>query len=259
MFSADDIVAAIEPNTRLVSVIQASNVTGAIQPIEAVGRHIGEATDSPLLLVDAAQSLGHMPISVQELGCDLLATPGHKGMLAPTGTGLLYVGERAKNVLKPYRQGGTGTESERDTQPTEMPARFESGNHNVPGLVGMAAGLAYIRERGIDQIREHEVALMAQLSERLEAFPHVKTYGPESPSDRVGVLSLNVTGVDPQELAAILDTSLGVQCRSGLHCAPLIHEAIGTKELGGTLRLSVGPFSTIEHVDAVADLLCQMG
>ncbi len=260
LVSVDAVMEAIKPNTRLVCMTHVSNVTGSIQPVAEIGDRLNAMKDArPLFLIDAAQSLGHIPVDVRSLGCDMLAAPGHKGLLGPTGTGILYVGDRAEGMLSPYRQGGTGTQSELDTQPTEMPTRFESGNHNVPGLLGLAAGLAYVCERGVDSIREHEMALICRLQDRLDSMPHVTLYGPEAIDDRVGVLSLNVAGMDPQDLAAILDTSLGVACRSGLHCSPLIHDALGTRKLGGTLRISPGPFSTGEQIDAVANLLEQLG
>ena len=258
--AADAVIEAVEPNTRLVCVTHVSNVTGAILPVAEIGERLNTmGEDRPLFLVDAAQSLGHLSLDVRSIDCDLLAAPGHKGLLGPTGTGVLFVSKHAEKSLSPYRQGGTGTQSELDAQPTEMPTRFESGNHNVPGLLGMAAGLAYVRGRGVDAIRHHEMELVTRLQDRLSSMPHITTYGPKCADDRVGVLSLNVAGMDPQDVAAILDSSLRVQCRSGLHCSPLIHDALGTRALGGTLRISPGPFTTNADVDSVADLLDQLG
>lgn len=257
IFSAEDVINAVRDDTRLIAITHASNVTGAIYPVETVGKFCKNG--GPLFLLDAAQSLGHLPIDVEKLGCDFLAAPGHKGLLGPTGTGILYIGPDTSFSLQPYRQGGTGTVSESDLQPDDLPSRYESGNHNVPGLVGLAAGVSYVRKETIASLRNHELDLMSRLESDLREMPHVRCYGPPNANARVGVLSLNVNGMDPQELAAILDSSISVRCRSGLHCAPLIHNAIGTTELGGTLRLSVGPFTTNDHIDAVTQLLRQLG
>ncbi|MCA9214389.1 MAG: aminotransferase class V-fold PLP-dependent enzyme [Planctomycetales bacterium] len=254
-----DVIDAIRPNTRLVVAIHASNVTGAIYDLAPIGQFCQRSSQPPFFLVDAAQSIGHIPVDVAQLGCDMLAAPGHKGLLGPTGTGVLYVSDRAYEELQPYRQGGTGTQSETDEQPTEPPARFESGNHNVPGLVGLAAGIEYIQQTGLSSIRKHEIHLMTHLRERLQAIPHVSCFGPASASACVGVLSFNVANIAPQDIASILDSTLTVQCRAGLHCAAMIHKAMGTFAIGGTVRLSVGPYSTVEQLDAVADLLEQLG
>ncbi len=251
--SADAIRAALRPDTKLVVVNHASNVTGAIQPIADIGEIARQA--GATFVVDAAQSAGQLPINLAQLPVDVLCCAGHKGLLGPLGTGLLYVRPGVEQRLRSLRQGGTGTHSEDDRQPESLPDKYESGNHNAPGLVGLAAGLDYLAERGIASIRAHEQELTARLLEGLAAIPGLTQYGPTDPQDRVAVVSITLEGFDPQDLSVILDESFGIQTRAGLHCAPRIHESLGTKARGGTVRLSPGPFSTAEDIDAALEAL----
>jgi len=243
-----DVRAAIRPDTQLIVLTHASNVTGALQPAAEVGA-IAREHEIPLLL-DAAQTLGDVPIQVESLHVDLLAAPGHKGLLGPLGTGILYVRPGLEERVLPLRQGGTGTRSEEEFQPSAMPQRYESGNHNVPGLVGLEASLAWLAERGVDWVRQHQHELVTALLAGLRENRNVTLYGPESAEQRVGVVSLNVAGYDPQELAGGLDAAYRIQTRAGLHCAPRMHRSLGTLESGGTLRVSVGPFNTAEDIEA---------
>ncbi len=158
----DAIRGAIRPNSRLIALIHASNVTGALQPAEDVGRIAHE--NGLLFLLDAAQSLGHVPLDVSRLGADLLAAPGHKGLLGPLGTGILYVAPGIEEQLRPIRQGGTGTDSESDRQPETLPQKYESGNPNVAGLVGLSAGVEYLAQQGIAAVRQHELQLINQFA-----------------------------------------------------------------------------------------------
>lgn len=245
---AADIRAALRPETRLVALIHASNVTGALQPAAEVGEFLRK--HPALFLLDAAQSLGHLPVDFGELGCDLLAAPGHKGLLGPLGTGILALGPGAEQHLSSTRQGGTGTHSEEDRQPVLLPDKYESGNHNMPGIIGLAAGVAYLRDCGLDVVCRHDQALAERLLAGLAAIDGVTVFGPPDAGQRVGVVSVQLQGYDPQEVAATLDAHYRIQVRAGIHCAPLIHRALGTLEAGGTLRLSLSPLSTDEHVDA---------
>jgi cysteine desulfurase family protein len=244
----DAIDRAITPKTRLIALIHASNVTGAVQPAEAIGKVA--ADHGIFFLLDAAQSLGYVPIDVAILGCHLLAAPGHKGLLGPLGTGILYVAPRIERQLVPLRQGGTGTRSDEDRQPDSLPDRYESGNLNVPGIVGLEAGVSHLLELGEAHILAHGRMLVQRLLAGLTGLPGLRLYGPPSGDDRVGVVSLNVKGFDPQELAAVLDAQWRIQTRAGLHCAPRMHAALGTSP-SGTLRLSIGHFTTQEEIDAV--------
>lgn len=247
VLSPSNIASALTDKTRLVAVAHASNVTGAIQPIE----EISDITSRRAVrfLVDAAQSLGHLPTSYRDLPIDLVAAPGHKGLLGPLGTGLLYLRPGMESEVTPLRQGGTGTSSDEDTQPTRLPERYESGNHNVPGLMGLGAGAAYLLNETIAEIRRHEIDLTARLIARLQTIPGLTLYGPLDPTRRVGVVSFNLQGYNPQELATLLDSAYGVQTRAGLHCAPLMHRALGTLAAGGTVRISPGPFTTAQEID----------
>jgi cysteine desulfurase family protein len=253
---ADDVSKAIQSKTRLIALTHASNVTGAIQPIAEVGRLARER--GIVLLVDAAQSLGHVPIDVEAMNIGMLAASGHKGLLGPLGTGVLYVAPHLESQIESFRQGGTGTNSEQDSQPDDLPHKLEAGNLNVPGFVGLAAGVAFVRERGIEQLGQHERELAAALYDGILEMDGITVYGPRDPQARVGVVSISVSGIEPQEAAAMLDSTFGIQVRAGLHCAPLVHRAIGTENLGGTLRLSVGPFNTAEDIAAALEAVKQL-
>jgi cysteine desulfurase / selenocysteine lyase len=247
--AADAIGAAIRPETRLVVLSHASNVTGALQPVEEVARLL-RARQGPKLLVDAAQSAGHVPIDVDRWGVDMLATSGHKGLLGPLGTGLLCIRRGLEGEISSFRQGGTGSQGDEDRQPRSMPDKYEPGNQNVPGLVGLAASVSYLNDHGIDEVRQHAERLTTQLLGGLQAIAGVTIYGPREVVRRVSVVSLSVEGYDPQELATTLDAAFGIQTRAGFHCAPHMHAALGTAERGGTLRLSVGLFNTQADVAA---------
>ncbi|MCE9544709.1 MAG: aminotransferase class V-fold PLP-dependent enzyme [Planctomycetia bacterium] len=252
----DDVAKAFRPNSRLVALTHASNVTGAVQPIAEIGAICRQR--DVLLLVDAAQTLGHIPIDVDQLGADLLAAPGHKGTLGPLGTGLLYVSALAEPHLRTVRQGGTGTRSEEDRQPDSLPDRFEAGNHNVPGIVGLGAGIAYLQQTGIENVASH----ISQLTQRLAAgflqIEGVTLFGPHAAADRAGILSITIQGFEPQEAAAVLDAEYRIQVRSGIHCAPLMHERLGTLATGGTVRFSPGPFNTTQEIDAAVQAVAEL-
>jgi cysteine desulfurase family protein len=243
----DDLRAALRPTTRLLAMTHASNVTGAVQHIVEASAIAKEA--GARFLVDAAQTLGSYPINVQKSEIDLLAAPGHKGLLGPLGTGVLYVAPGVEEELDSLRQGGTGTQSAIDRQPESLPHKYESGNLNVPGIVGLAEGVEYIQIRTLTAIRKHEVALAEKLMSGLAALDGIQVFGPADMRSRVGVVSLSVQNFGPQEVAAMLDASQRIAVRSGLHCAPLMHNALGTDRLGGTVRLSVGPFNTEDQID----------
>ena len=242
-----DIEAAITPQTSLIAMLHASNVTGALQPAAEVGRIARER--DVLLLLDAAQSIGHLPLSVDELNVDLLAAPGHKGLLGPLGTGLLYGRPGVENRLTPLRQGGTGTNSEDDVQPLRLPQKYESGNLNVPGIAGLGAGVTHLLGKGLDEVRRRDERLTQRLLDGLAAIEGLTLYGPAQAAARVGVVSISIAGYDPQEVSATLDAAYRIQTRSGLHCAPRMHRALGTFEAGGTVRFSLGHFTTEQEID----------
>lgn len=250
---AESIARALRPDTRLIAMAHASNVVGTIQPIEEVARLV---RDTPTyLLVDAAQTAGVLPISVRETGIDLLAFAGHKGTLGPPGTGGLVLGGRA--LPAPLREGGTGTLSESISHPDALPERLEAGTLNVSGLAGLLAGVEYIAERGLEDIRAHERAMSEALYRGLAAIAGVALQGPSDFAQRVGPVSVTLGETDPREVAAILDTSFDIAGRAGLHCAPLAHESLGTSP-PGTLRLSPGPFTKAEDIEAAIDAVGQI-
>ncbi|MCY2995764.1 MAG: aminotransferase class V-fold PLP-dependent enzyme [Planctomycetota bacterium] len=257
----DDIRDAITPRTRLIAMVHASNVTGALQPVEDVGRLARER--GLLYLVDAAQSVGHVPVNVRWIGASVLATSGHKGLLGPLGSGLLYIAPGVEQQLEPLRQGGTGSQSLDDRQPRMLPDKYESGNLNVPAIVGLGAGIAYLRKRGLDEVRRHAMQLTQLLVDGLRGIAGVTVYGPLKAEQRVGVVTVTINGYEPQVLAAMLDASYGVQTRAGAHCAPLMHAALGTLNLGGAVRFSLGAFSTEAEImlaiRAVAEIAATAG
>ena len=238
---------AIKSNTKLVALTHASNVCGTLMPLAEVAAITREA--NVLLLVDAAQTAGTLSIAAESLGIDLLAAPGHKSLLGPTGTGFLYV--RAGVELAPMVYGGTGSYSELPEMPAALPDRLEGGTLNAVGIVGLSRALSYLAERGVEATRKHEASLAMHLRSRLAAIPGVRLYG-----DGAGapIVACNVEGVGSTEVAHILDASFGIAVRAGLHCAPLAHETLGTL-VQGVVRVSPGPFSTKEEIDDVAEAI----
>jgi cysteine desulfurase family protein len=238
---------ALQPRTRLVAVTHASNVTGAIQPIAEIVR-LARSGDA-LVLVDAAQSAGHVLLDAEQLGVDLVAASGHKGMLGPLGIGMLYVRPGLEATLRPIRQGGTGTHSTVEEPPEEMPHRYEAGNLNMPALAGLAAATRFLLDRTIESVAAHEAELVEQLRAGLRPLAHVRVLGPAAGVEQAPVVSITVDGYDPQDFAAALDSAFGVQCRAGLHCAPRMHAALGTLPRGGTVRFSVGWSTSAADID----------
>jgi cysteine desulfurase family protein len=239
--------------TRLVAMIHASNVCGTILPAREAARLAHE--HGALLLLDAAQTAGVLPIDVVEMGIDLLAFPGHKGLLGPTGTGGLYVAPEVR--LAPMRQGGTGIRSEEARHPEELPEALEAGTVNTVGIAGLRAALRYTAERGLSSLRAHEEALTGRLLAGLGDIPGLRIHGPADPRRQVAAVSISLEGFEPVDLGAVLDSSFGIAARPGLHCAPLAHRTLGTYP-GGTVRLSPGPFSTEEHVDRALEALREL-
>jgi cysteine desulfurase / selenocysteine lyase len=252
----DAIRNAITPKTSLVAMTHASNVLGTVQPIAAIGAIVRET--GALFLVDAAQSAGVVPIDLRMAPVDMLAFPGHKSLYGPTGTGALYVGPRTDGKLRPWREGGTGGDSSSATQPTLLPYLLEGGTPNVLGVAGLAAGIAWVADRGPDNVREHEVGLLQQVVDWVLASGSWRLAGRWEPQTHVGALSLIAPdSLAPQDLGAILDTSFDIAVRPGLHCAPYIHRALGTFP-DGTLRLSPGPFTTPEDISAFLSALSEI-
>ena len=254
--SPDDVRQALQTNTRLVAVVHGSNVTGALQPIAEIGKIAQQ--HGALFLVDAAQTLGHVPINVQQQQIDLLAAPGHKGLLGPLGIGVLFIRPGLESQVRPYRLGGTGSISESDRQPETLPDKYEPGNHNLPGLAGLGAALDFVETQGIQSIEGHHQLVTGQLVEGLLETPGVTVHGPQNSAGRTSVVSFTLAGYQPQEVSALLDASGRVQSRAGLHCAPYMHQALGTLNQGGTVRLSPGWFTTTEDIQKTVELISEV-
>lgn len=251
----EDIRAVLKPETKLICMTHASNVTGALYNVKAIGAIAHD--NGSLLMVDVAQTAGCVPIDVQDMQIDLLAFTGHKGLLGPQGTGGLYMKPGLEVEVQPFSEGGTGSQSSSDRQPENMPDRFEGGTLNTPGLAGLGAGVRFVLETGVEAIRDHEQALVARLLDGLASIPVVKVYGPSPGSKRVAVVSFNLEGWPPLNLSHILASGFDIATRSGLHCAPLIHRYIGTADRG-TVRASIGYFNTVDDIDRLCGALEQI-
>ncbi len=234
--------AAISPRTRLVILTQASNVTGAIQPVAEVGKIC--ARHGIIFLVDGAQMLGVMPVDVEAMGCQLYAFPGHKGLLGPQGTGGLYI--RPGLSLHTLREGGTGASSDSMRQNPDGPERYESGTLNLPGIAGMSAGAAYVAAR-LGGIERHERELTDHLLRGVLSTPGAVVYGPRRAQDRAGLVSFNLGNLPSGAVADALDRA-GFAVRGGLHCAPGAHTLMGTLQRGA-VRASVGHANTHGEIE----------
>jgi selenocysteine lyase/cysteine desulfurase len=242
-FDLPSFLNAVTPGTALVVMAHASNVTGEILPVEAVASACRQR--GVRLMLDAAQTAGAYPLSVAH--ADLVAFSGHKGLLGPAGTGALYLSPEL--CLEPLREGGTGSRSELDEQPEELPDRYESGTLNGPGLAGLDAALGWLEQHGGETLCRREKLNTEGLLRGLAAIPGITLFGPVQ-GERVGVVSFRLAGWEPDTAAAVLDQEFGIQCRAGLHCAPWAHAALGTLD-GGTVRLSPGPFTTDTEIETV--------
>lgn len=243
----------LRPRTRLIACAHASNVTGVLQPAPELGWFA--RSKGILFLADTSQSAGAVPVSVPEMKADLLAFPGHKGLLGPLGTGGLYV--RPGLDLAPLREGGTGSVSEQDVQPDFLPDKFEPGSHNAPGIAGLLEGVKFVRRRGVEAIRRHETDLLKHFLDGLRRIPDVRRFGPAHESDMAAVVSVRVAGLTALRAARRLWTRHGLMVRAGLHCAPRAHKTIGTFP-EGTVRFSFGPFTTHAQIDAALRALREL-
>jgi cysteine desulfurase / selenocysteine lyase len=247
----DEVEAAVA-GARVLTVPHACNLLGASLPLAVLAERAHAA--GALLLVDAAQTAGHLPVDVQAMGVDLLAFTGHKGLLGPQGTGGLWVRDGVE--VAPTLFGGTGGDSDSPDMPALLPDRLEAGSMNGPGIAGLLAGVEWVEARGVEATHAHEAALKARLRARLEGIPGVRLLSPAAP-EGVGIVTFLIDGIDPSEAARRLDREHGVLCRAGLHCAPGTHALLGT--LGsGALRFSVGWATTGEEVDRAAAAVARL-
>lgn len=242
----DEIRKRFRPSTRLVIVNHASNVIGTIQPIAEIGRLCREA--GIVFAIDASQSAGKILIDMEAQCLDVVCFTGHKSLLGPTGIGGLYVREGVE--IRHTRAGGTGVRSAERAHLDEYPWRLEYGTPNTMGIAGLNAGLKWINARGLHAIHEHEMRLTQMLVDGLKAIPEVTLYCTDSLENHISVLAFNVAGWEAGDVGTMLDCDYDIACRTGLHCAPLVHEGIGTSKVKGAVRFGVGPFNTEEHIQA---------
>jgi cysteine desulfurase family protein len=250
----EDIKKAIKSNTKMVVINHCSNVIGTIQPITEIGKICKEA--GVILVVDASQSAGNIPIDIKEMNIDVLIFTGHKCLMGPTGIGGSYVVEHVP--VKYTRFGGTGVRSAQKTHLEEFPYRLECGTLNLLGVAGLNAGVTWIKEQGIENLHQKEMMLWDKLRKGIQINENVTTYCAESIINHNPVLSFNIKGFDSADVGMMLDVDYNIACRTGLHCAPLVHEVLGTDKIHGSVRLSLGAFTTENEIEtaieAVADI-----
>lgn len=244
---------AIRQETRLLVTTHASNVAGTLNPVAELAA-LAREKKIPYLL-DAAQTGGAVPIDVQEMGVDLMAFTGHKGLLGPTGTGGLYI--RKGLALAPLMRGGTGSDSAHETQPEFLPDAHESGTLNLAGIAGLGAAVRFLLGIGIETVRAHEQKLIAQFLEGASEISGLTVYGPKDTALQCGLVSFDVTGAETSEVGLILDQSFGIMARTGLHCAPSAHRTLGTFPTG-TVRFSFGWFNEPAEVEKALEALRQI-
>lgn len=250
----DDIKRKLKSNTRLVIVNHASNVIGTLQPVGAIGRICREL--GVPFAIDASQSAGKVPIDIDKLNIDIVAFTGHKSLLGPTGIGGLYVGEGIE--IRHTRAGGTGVRSAERLHLDEYPYRLEYGTGNVVGIAGLHAGLKWIAGKGIDNIHRHEMKLARMLRDGLGELEGVSLYCQADLADHIAVVSFNIDGMEALDTGTLLDGEYNIACRTGLHCAPLVHEQLGTDKIGGSVRMGIGPFNTEDHIKAAIEAVAEI-
>jgi cysteine desulfurase / selenocysteine lyase len=245
----EDIKKALRKNTRMVIVNHSSNVIGTIQPVAEIGRICRE--NGIFFIVDASQSAGITPIDMKAMHIDVVCFTGHKCLMGPTGIGGSYVMEHVP--VRYTRFGGTGVRSAVKTHLEEFPYRLECGTLNIIGVAGLNAGVKWVLKQGMENLHNREMALWEKLRKGLVETEGVVTYCAGSPVNRNPVICFNVKGFDAGDVGTMLDVDYNIASRTGLHCAPKVHEGIGTADIHGTVRLSIGPFNTEEHIDAAIE------
>jgi cysteine desulfurase / selenocysteine lyase len=241
---------------RLLLFTAASNVTGSLFPFREMAAIAAELSPSTLICIDAAQAAGELPIDLSSFPWDAFCVSPHKGLLAPAGLGLLFLGPRADP--EPLIYGGTGSRSESEEQPDFLPDRYESGTMNLPAIAGLLEAIGYISREGLDELSARRRRADERLREALSSMPGFVLQGPDRPEERLPFLSASHTSIPIAELAQGLDER-GIACRRGFHCAPAAHRTIGTFHSGGTIRLSPGPFTTDEEIDRAATAFKEIG
>ncbi|MEI7028012.1 aminotransferase class V-fold PLP-dependent enzyme [Paenibacillus sp. y28] len=250
----NELVSVVRPDTSLLVLSHGSNLLGSIFPIQYIAK-LKKSFPQLKVLVDAAQTAGTLPIHVEQMEIDMLAFPGHKGLLGPQGTGGLYIHPELE--LEPVFHGGTGSQSEAIGQPNVRPDKYESGTQNTVGIAGLNAGVKFVLEQKLEAIHQKEWAFTQKIMEALQGINRLHLLGPKLGENRTGIVSFYHEGVDASEMAFILDQSFQIAVRSGYHCTPLAHEV--AKTVGkGAVRASVGYFTTEEEVDTLIDAVTQI-
>ncbi len=240
----EEIRKRIKPNTRLVIINHASNVIGTIQPIQEIGQYCRETGIT--FAIDASQSAGKIPIDMEEQFLDIVVFTGHKSLLGPVGIGGLYVRDGIE--IRHTRAGGSGILSALRTHAEKYPYRLEYGTINTVGVAGLQAGLKWVLEEGVENIHAHEMKLARMLRDGLSEIDGVTLYCLDDLTDHIAVLSFNIDDMEAEDVGAMIDLDHDIACRTGLHCAPLVHDQLGTTEIRGAVRFSIGPFNTEEHI-----------
>ena len=241
----DDFAAKFKSNTKLVVLNHASNVLGTIQPAKEIGKLCRE--NGILFLIDASQTAGKITVDIEELNVDVVVFTGHKSLLGPVGVGGLYVKEGI--TIKHTRAGGTGVRSAVKSHLEEYPYRLEYGTLNVVGIAGLYAGMKWLDKQGIENIHKGEMVLTEKFRDGLKEIDNIITYCGNDLTDHIGVVSFNIKGFEASNTGTILDGEYNIACRTGLQCAPLVHEQMGTDKLHGTVRMGFGPFNTENHIE----------
>ena len=250
---ASEIEKAIRKDTKLIAITAASNVTGTRMPLEEIGELARRR--GIMFLVDGAQGAGSMAIDVERMHIDMLAFPGHKGLLGPQGTGALYVSPEIR--LRHIMEGGTGTDSKSRFQPCEFPEGYEAGTINAPAIIGLGYSAEFVEKIGPEVIGKYEEELIGWLDERLDEMDFVKRYGPDA-CRKTGISLINIRGVGAEEVTSVLSSKYGIAVRGGYHCAGLAHKTVGTWD-EGAVRISAGPFNTRKDMEKLADAIREIG
>jgi cysteine desulfurase family protein len=245
----DDIKNAIQENTKLVVVNHSSNVIGTIQPLAEIGKICRER--GIYFVVDASQSAGAVRIDMQAMNIDVLCFTGHKCLMGPTGIGGSYVMDHVP--VRYTRFGGTGVRSAVKTHLDEFPYRLECGTLNILGVAGLHAGVKWVKEQGIENLHRKEMALWKKLKEGLQNIDGVITYCANGSENQNPVMCFNVNGFEAADVGTMLDVDYNIATRTGLHCAPKVHEGLGTVDIHGTVRMSIGPFNTEAEIDTAIE------
>lgn len=247
----DDIRKAVKKNTKMVVINHSSNVIGTIQPLVEIGKICKQ--NGVYFVLDSSQSAGVIPIDIKSMGIDALAFTGHKCLMGPTGIGGSYVVEDLP--VKGTRFGGTGVRSAVKTHLEAFPYRLECGTMNLVGVAGLYAGVKWVLNQGMEKLHQYEIELWDKLRKGVQEIPGITTYCAENIENQNPVLCLNVNGFEAGDVGTMLDVDYNIATRTGLHCAPKVHELLNTVDLHGAVRLSIGPFNTEDHIVQAIDAL----